>query len=670
MSQQIGSLSVKLGLVTVEWDQATAKAKAQAKDLQKSFNELGEGMKTLQGYWKTLGGGIGVASIGFATLLTQALSYSKEIRDLSDAYGISMAKTMQFRDALQRSGASAEGAAKIMSTLFTKIQQAKEGNEETITQFERMGVSFKELTTLSPEQAVNRVFQALSKIPDVYQRIKYSKDLLGKAGVGISAEEMSKNLGMSLEGYKKHEAEMEKLSRVADNLKTSMNNLTIAFTSIIAPFAREGLISVEKFKVALITMGSVAVVNGLMKVVEALKLIQGATIALNTTISASSAVGAMLAVIGYVYAMGAEQEEKIRQKAADTPTKRRYVYGTRQKDGTFGSGHWEDVKTTEEQKAIADNLEANKAARIQLDTLRQKIEDQKKSLAIQKEENAYALEAYKYSDNQNKQMSLAFEYRKQILALDQKEADIKKQYSKEDAMRKTALEGVQAEKQAAKDSYETKAKMAQQEEQQRQDFNYGWNQAFKKYSEDAQNYSKVGADAFKSVTGNMETAIVNFVTKGKISFKGLAQSIIADLIQIQAKMMASNLISGLFGGILSGAGGLLSSVMGSSSTDFLNAGASYSSIGLKASGGSISGGSPYIVGEQGPEMIIPGQSGVVVPNNQLSNSMGGGGITYNGPYIANMSAIDTQSATQFLAKNKTAVWAANQSAQRGLPTSK
>ena len=36
----IGSLSVKLGLVTVEWDQATNKAKKQAKDLQTAFNNL------------------------------------------------------------------------------------------------------------------------------------------------------------------------------------------------------------------------------------------------------------------------------------------------------------------------------------------------------------------------------------------------------------------------------------------------------------------------------------------------------------------------------------------------------------------------------------------------------------------------------------------------------
>ena len=45
-------------------------------------------------------------------------------------------------------------------------------------------------------------------------------------------------------------------------------------------------------------------------------------------------------------------------------------------------------------------------------------------------------------------------------------------------------------------------------------------------------------------------------------------------------------------------------------------------------------------------------------------------IVYNGPYIARMDAIDMQSATQFLAKNKQAVWSANQSAQRSLPQSR
>ena len=87
-------------------------------------------------------------------------------------------------------------------------------------------------------------------------------------------------------------------------------------------------------------------------------------------------------------------------------------------------------------------------------------------------------------------------------------------------------------------------------------------------------------------------------------------------------------------------------------------------------GGSITANTPYIVGERGPELVVPHRSGTVIPNNQLSNAMGGGGVTYNGPYIANLSAIDTQSAAQFLAANKQAVWAASVTAQRSMPSSR
>jgi hypothetical protein len=80
-----------------------------------------------------------------------------------------------------------------------------------------------------------------------------------------------------------------------------------------------------------------------------------------------------------------------------------------------------------------------------------------------------------------------------------------------------------------------------------------------------------------------------------------------------------------------------------------------------------------MVGEQGPELFVPNSAGTIIPNNRLSETLTGGSgqvINYNGPYVANLSAIDTQSATQFLAKNKMAVWSANQSAGRSVPTSR
>jgi phage-related minor tail protein len=45
--------------------------------------------------------------------------------------------------------------------------------------------------------------------------------------------------------------------------------------------------------------------------------------------------------------------------------------------------------------------------------------------------------------------------------------------------------------------------------------------------------------------------------------------------------------------------------------------------GFRASGGPAMANTPYIVGEKGPELFMPGRSGTVIPNDAL----GGGGTT-------------------------------------------
>ena len=53
----------------------------------------------------------------------------------------------------------------------------------------------------------------------------------------------------------------------------------------------------------------------------------------------------------------------------------------------------------------------------------------------------------------------------------------------------------------------------------------------------------------------------------------------------------------------------------------LTKGTSFANL-FKADGGPVSGGSPYIVGERGPELFVPGQSGQVVSNDNMRSAMG------------------------------------------------
>jgi hypothetical protein len=59
-------------------------------------------------------------------------------------------------------------------------------------------------------------------------------------------------------------------------------------------------------------------------------------------------------------------------------------------------------------------------------------------------------------------------------------------------------------------------------------------------------------------------------------------------------------------------------------------GAGYGPIaGARAAGGPVSAGKTYLVGEEGPELMVPGSNGTVVPSNKLRAVGSGGGSTSN-----------------------------------------
>jgi phage-related minor tail protein len=165
-------------------------------------------------------------------------------------------------------------------------------------------------------------------------------------------------------------------------------------------------------------------------------------------------------------------------------------------------------------------------------------------------------------------------------------------------------------------------------------------------------------DVNQAVFSSMTMAIEAFVLTGKFSMENFVKSILASFVKIQAQWMALSMMRGLgsiFGGMSAGPQPL-----------GMYGGAGFGSP--MAAGGFTSGGMPHLVGENGPELFVPQGAGTIVPNQQMSSyGSGQSQNVFNGPYIASMNAIDTQSGIQFLAKNKMTIWSMNQSANRSIP---
>lgn len=131
---------------------------------------------------------------------------------------------------------------------------------------------------------------------------------------------------------------------------------------------------------------------------------------------------------------------------------------------------------------------------------------------------------------------------------------------------------------------------------------YEYQQAIRTVSEEMQSMAVRG---LQSLEDNL-TAVIMGTKSAKDAFADMARSIIADLIKIQIRKSIVEPLSGVLDTALG-------SIFPGSQMPFP----------ARAMGGSVTAGQPYMVGEQGAELFVPGQTGTIVPNNKMA----AGGVT-------------------------------------------
>lgn len=170
----------------------------------------------------------------------------------------------------------------------------------------------------------------------------------------------------------------------------------------------------------------------------------------------------------------------------------------------------------------------------------------------------------------------------------------------------------------------------------------GWKEAFANYKDSAQNAAEQSRTYFETFSKGFEDAIVRFVTTGKLSFKDLANSLIADFARIQAKKMLTGLFD-MGGGGIGGIFGGIAKIFGF------------------ANGGNPPVGVPSIVGEKGPELFVPRNAGTIIPNNMLGGGVNQTSVTYN------IQAVDAQSFKSMVARDPQFLYAVTEQGRRSLP---
>jgi lambda family phage tail tape measure protein len=165
---------------------------------------------------------------------------------------------------------------------------------------------------------------------------------------------------------------------------------------------------------------------------------------------------------------------------------------------------------------------------------------------------------------------------------------------------------------------------------------------FEKVKTQMMDLAAVAETALVNAFQSAEDALVQFVTTGKVDMKKFALSIIGDIARIIARLLILHAIQLITG----------TAPAAAASSSLSGAGSAAVTIGgmppLAAEGSTMAmANKPFIVGENGPELFTPGQTGSITPNDQTigalskaSAGMGGTTVVQAPAPAVNLSVVN------------------------------
>ncbi len=132
--------------------------------------------------------------------------------------------------------------------------------------------------------------------------------------------------------------------------------------------------------------------------------------------------------------------------------------------------------------------------------------------------------------------------------------------------------------------------------------------------------------SFEAIGNSVSDAFKGMLT-GAMSWKDGMRSLIGAVIDELWKLFVVQQIVGLITGALRGGATATPGASSASQSVAMSSPGNFKPLTLRARGGPVSNNTPYMVGEQGPELFVPSGNGTIIPNNNMRG--GGGGSSFN-----------------------------------------
>jgi hypothetical protein len=651
----LGQLVVRLGLDAAEFTSGMSKAE---RDAYKFGESIGTGLKTA-----ALGAAAAVAAIGFAAketfdFLNSNIQATAKFQDLAEKVGDTAENFASLKKASDVSGVSLDGVAAASVKLTAALSKTDEDGHGAANAIKALGLNFDEFKKQSPAEQMDTVAKALAGFQDGANKTAVAVALFGKAGADLLpflndlADGSERQISLTGDQIKAANDFSEAMARLSSNSNTLRQQLVAQLIPTLSDLLKAFTDTGSEMS----DMGAKA--QPFASAMEFIRQEMKRTVA--DTLTLASGFSQLFTFIGgYAKVSGQLLKGNFDEAKAIGASVRAEIEATSQKydilkqkalsagDAGRGKGFadprllnapaekpvlpFSGIKDKKEPKAKAEPKDKITEAQRYLEHLEKQLQTAEKLTAEEKLQQdilkgkidgiepviqaqllgvARQIDAEKARGEATK---AAEETARQELEETQK--------TYEDGIK--ARQALESEAQALRESVKTdlqiftdlQAKFNGMVEQGLISQETGVlliNKAKKAYEETLKplgDYTEMAKTAGESLASGLTDAII----QGKS---------LADVFKNVVKQLAAMILKAIIFKGLQVLGNAIAPGLGTA-------------IFGKAGGGDINQNSPHLVGEKGPEIFMPKQSGNIIPNNQLGGS---GSVVKQQSNVYNISA--------------------------------
>jgi hypothetical protein len=175
----IANLTVKLQAQIAEFQSEFREATKSAEKFQSEFGGIAT---KASAFGNIIASGAIAAVAGLKHLASEVIDNASNIVDLSNKTGLAMRTIQEFQHVADQTGTTVDAFTNAAFKLGTNLAG---GGKSVVNAVERLGLSFAQLKSLSPDEQFNRIAKALSEMENPQERNRIALELFGRQAKDI-----------------------------------------------------------------------------------------------------------------------------------------------------------------------------------------------------------------------------------------------------------------------------------------------------------------------------------------------------------------------------------------------------------------------------------------------------------------------------------------------------